>query len=302
MAQRFSVCAGLWVCTALLLLGPRGAVAQSSGDRAKGEAALRQAAADYVKAIEHGDGKAIADFWTADGTYTDQSGRTANIHDLFAKGDNQARAAGARPVAANSKLRFLTDDVALEDGAWNIPGVDGSAPAIGHYTATWVRTGGRWKLDSVRETQTTPAANADQLASLNVFEGEWAGEANKIAIHVSAKWDANRKFLRRQITMTAGKSTLAGTQFVGWDPLAQQIRSWTFNDDGSYSDGAWSLQDNKWLVVSTRVLPDGSTSEAVQVYKVPDKSTIVWKLILGSIDGQPTDDVEVVLKHSAGTK
>ena len=102
--------------------------------------------------------------------------------------------------------------------------------------------------------------------------------------------------------MTAGKSTLAGTQFVGWDPLAQQIRSWTFNDDGSYSDGVWSLQDNKWLVVSTRVLPDGSTSEAVQVYKVPDKSTIVWKLILGSIDGQPTDDVEVVLKRSSGTK
>jgi ketosteroid isomerase-like protein len=266
MVQQFSVCAGLCICSALLLLGPSGAVAQSSGDRAKEEAALRQAAADYVKAIERGDGKVIVDFWTADGTYTDQSGRTANIHDLLAKGDNQSRAAGARPMAANSKLRFLTDDVALEDGAWNIPGVDGSAPAIGHYTATWVHTGGHWKLDSVRETQTTPAANADQLASLNVFEGEWAGEANKIAIHVSAKWDANRKFLRRQIAMTAGKSTLSGTQYVGWDPLVQQIRSWTSNDDGSYSDGVWSLQDNKWLVVSTRVLSDGSTSEAVQVY------------------------------------
>jgi hypothetical protein len=35
---------------------------------------------------------------------------------------------------------------------------------------------------------------------------------------------------------------------------------------------------------------------------VPDKGTIVWKLILGSIDGQPTDDVEIVLKRSSGTK
>jgi ketosteroid isomerase-like protein len=302
MTQRFSKYACFWIGTCLLLVDPHGGLAQSAGDRAKDEAALRQASADYVKAIERGDSTALVDYWTADGSYTDQGGHTVSIHELLAKGDNQVRAAGARPMAANSKLRFLTGDVALEDGAWTIPGVDGSEQAIGHYTATWVRTGGRWKLDSVRETQATPAVNAEQLASLNVFEGDWAGEANKIALRVSAKWDANRKFLRRQITMTAGKSALTGTQYVGWDPLARQIRSWTFNDDGSYSDGAWSLQDNKWLVVSTRVLPDGTTSEAVQVYKVPDKNTLVWKLILGAIDGQPTDDVEVVLKRSAGMK
>jgi hypothetical protein len=181
-----------------------------------------------------------------------------------------------------------------------LPEVDDRPPAKGHYTALWVRDGKRWKLDSVQERPVPPAADSDRLASLNAFVGEWSAEENKIAIKVSANWDANKKFLHRRITMAAGKSSLVGTQTIGWDPLSQQIRSWTFFDDGSYSECFWSLEGNAWMAPSTRVLPDGTTSEATQVYKFPDKNTLVWKLIRGSVAGQPTDDLEVVFKRSAG--
>ena len=70
-----------------------------------------------------------------------------------------------------------------------------------------------------------------------------------------------------------------------------------FNDDGSLSEGLWSREGNVWMALSTRVLSDERVSEATQIYKFPDKNTIVWKSIDGSIDGQPMDDFEVVLKR-----
>jgi hypothetical protein len=105
--------------------------------------------------------------------------------------------------------------------------------------------------------------------------------------------------MRRETKIVSGKAELSGTQQVGWDPLAQQIRSWMFSDDGSYSEGLWSLQGDTWMAPATRVLPDGTISQATQVYKFPDKNTLVWKVIRGSIDGLPTDDFEIALKRSA---
>ncbi len=152
------------------------------------------------------------------------------------------------------------------------------------------------------ETTAGPVATADQLASLNAFVGEWTGEVNQITLHISAKWDAHKKFLRREVSLSQGKASLGGRQEIGWDPLARHIRSWMFNDDGSYTDGIWSLEGNAWLVLATRVLPDGKITKATQVYKFPDKDTMVWQLIGGSIDGQPTDDFEVTLKRSTAAK
>jgi hypothetical protein len=102
-----------------------------------------------------------------------------------------------------------------------------------------------------------------------------------------------------KLLITSGKSSIIGTQQIGWDPLAQQIRSWMFSDDGSFSEGLWSREGYLWIVLASKVLPEGQVSQATQVYKFPDKNTIVWKSIRCSIDGQPTDDFEVVLKRSA---
>ena len=195
-------------------------------------------------------------------------------------------------------VRFVAPDVAIEEGECNSPPVNGGTAAKDRYTAMWVRHGGHWKLDNVRELSLESVPNQAQLASLNIFVGEWSGEVNKIAIHVSAKWDANKKFLRREITISSGKASLVGIQTIGWDPLSRQIRSWMFSDDGSYSEGVWSMEGNLWMELSTRVLPNGSISQVTKVDKFPDKNTMMWKWIDGSIDGEPIDDFEVVLKRS----
>jgi hypothetical protein len=99
--------------------------------------------------------------------------------------------------------------------------------------------------------------------------------------------------------MTAGKSSIVGTQQVGWDPLSQQIRSWMFSDDGSLSEGVWSREGYFWMVLASRVLPDGQISKSTQIYKFPEKNTLVWKSVACSIDGESTDDFEIALKRTA---
>jgi ketosteroid isomerase-like protein len=298
MADNSAVRACLWIGALLTLAGARDLFAQSVASRTKDETAIRQAGKDYLATIEKGDVKAAADFWTADGTYTDESGRTVKVRELLAKSSDQPGGPASRAVDPNAKVRFVADGAVLEEGDFELQAGDGATATKGHYAALWVRDNGRWKLDHVNETRIEATASTPPLASLNVFAGEWSGESNKISIRVSAKWDANTKFLHREITMTGGKAALVGRQEIGWDPLSQQIRSWMFSDDGSYSEGLWSMEGNLWMVLATRVLPDGRISKATQVYRFPDKNTVVWKSIRGTVDGQPTDDFEVVLKRS----
>ena len=298
MVRNFASRVCYWIGAVLLLLSAHNLLAQPADSHAKDEADIRQAGKEYLAAINRNDTKAVADFWTANGTYTDDTGRTVKVQELLSTGTNQNNVTGARANGVNVKVRFVSKDVAIENGEFDPPAVDGAAPVKCHYSALWVREGSRWKLDDLRETQIEWISNADQLASLNLFTGEWSGEANKIAIHVSAGWDANKKFLHRMVTMTSGKASMIGRQEIGWDPLSQQIRSWMFGDDGSYSEGLWNMEGNVWMVLATRALPDGRISKATQIYKFPDKNTVIWKVIEGSIDGQPTDDFEVVLKRS----
>lgn len=275
--------------------------AHAASDHAEAEAAIRQAGKDYVAALARGDAKALADSWTNAGTFTDITGRAVKVHDLLSSG---ALDKNEQPQAnvLNSTIRFVTDDVAIEDGDCETA-ASGGPPAKAHFEAIWVKQQGRWKLDSLHETPAAPATNhTDDLASLDVFAGQWLGEAEKSTMRITAKWDANKKFLRRELSITSGKASLAGVQVVGWDPASQEIKSWTFLDDGSYAEGIWSREGNVWMVLTSRALPDGKMSSATQVYKFPDKNTMVWKSIRGSVDGQATDDFEVTLKRAAASK
>ena len=294
-----------------LIVVAKGALAQTPGSRADDEAAIRQAGKEYLAALERGDAKAVADFWTADGTYTDETGNTVKVHDTILKGAANAGSATAGKSESSfahavvrvmdRKLRFVSADVAIDEGDCEDTPPGGGAPTDGHFTALWVRQNGKWKLDNLVESRLpeSGASAADTLASLDVFAGDWTGEIKQSTIHISAKWDATKKFLRRNVAVNIGKATMSGLQLIGWDPVTEHIKSWTFDDDGSHGEGLWSLEGNVWMVMASRVLPDGKTSTAVQVYKFPDKNTIVWKSIRGSIDGQPTDDFEVTFKRAA---
>jgi ketosteroid isomerase-like protein len=264
------------------------------------EAAVRQAGKDYLAAVERGDLKAVADLWAADGTYTDEFGHTSRVHDLLDHEAGGGKVVRPKTDVSDVKIRFLTPDVAVEEGNCETPSSTGASAIRGHYSALWIRQSGHWKLEDLRESRLDLSPDSGQLAELDIFAGQWSGEVNKLKIDVSANWNSAKTFLRRDFKVSsAGKEIFSGLQEIGWDPVSKHIRSWMFNDDGSYGDGLWSLEGNSWMVLTTRELPDGQTSKATHIYKFSNKNTMVWKSIRGSVGGQPADDFEIVLNRAA---
>ena len=305
---RSTIAFGLSFATSLWIAVVVCAESANSSD----EAAVRQAGKDYLQALQKGDLKALADFWTADGTWTDAAGKTVKIHEWLAKsaGDDknskspQAVGPGAGQSltkASDVVVRFVAPNVAEEEGT--IDGAAGDADGgKGHYVAIWIKQDGRWKLSNVHEMHYGVEPGGSSLASLDIFAGQWSGTANQSTIKVAATWDATKKYMRREFSIASGAASLAGTQEIGWDPVSRQIKSWTFFTDGSRGEGLWEMEGNVWMVASTRILPDGKTSTSTQVYEFPDRNTMSWKTIRGTVDGQPTDDFEVVFKRTSAAK
>ena len=300
MPFRLSSPAGLSVLALAILLGGGRLMAQTAAGRAADEKAVRQAGKDYLAALEKGDAKALAEFWTAEGTYTDETGRSTKVRELLA--NNGAAHSAPRPETAvsNVSVRFVAADVAVEEGDCKLPAANGAAPVAGNFTAMWVRQGGRWRLESLHESRAEAADQGDRLAVLELLAGEWSGQMNKSTVKISAQWNATKKFLRRELSVvTDGEQSFGGTQEIGWDPLSGQIKSWNFNDDGSHGEGLWSQEGSVWMVASSWVFPDGKTASSTQIYKFRDKDTLVWKSIRSGADGPQAPDVEVVLKRSS---
>ena len=82
------------------------------------------------------------------------------------------------------------------------------------------------------------------------------------------------------------ETTLEGDQFVGWDPLAGQIRSWTFDSEGGFGEGLWIQDGDQWLVKASFVLADGSRASSLNVYTYVDDDTIRWQSTNREIAGE----------------
>jgi hypothetical protein len=181
-------------------------------------------------------------------------------------------------------------------------------PVGGRYTALWVKQDGKWKLESLRESreEALPAEtpqSSESLTSLEPLVGHWLGTSGNLTMQMSARWNSNKTFLHRELSIAAGgKPVFSGTQEIGRDPLTDTIQSWAFNSDGSRSVGAWGLDGNSWIVIAYGVAPDGKESSNTQIFKFPDKGTLVWKMIDASQAGQPLPNLEFTLRRQAGTK
>jgi uncharacterized protein (TIGR02246 family) len=297
-----------WISFMAAVLGIIGApaivLAQQPPNRAADEAAVRKAEQDYVAAMKRGDAKALAEMWAPEGTYTDERGAVLLARELIAR-DAAGNASGsAFAKLSDATIRFLSDDRAVLEGNSETQRAGTATPIVLRFISLWIRQNGKWKLESIRETRPPSATNVSEyLAVLEPFVGEWSATIGPNTVHVSAKWNPTKTFLRRERSIQSeGKQVFGGTQEIGWDPVSQKIKSWVFNSDGSTGEGLWSLEGNSWIVLTTTTLPDGRTSSATQVWKFTNKNTIVWKSIHGDFEGESTPDFEITLQRQAPKK
>ncbi len=282
--------------TALLLVAGRG-LAQND-NKAEGDALLKRAKA-FVAAFDAGDAKAIANFWTPDGIYRDLKGKQLKGREAIEKAFTQffKENKGLKLRINSDVLRFSTKDVAVEEGTTETIAPDGSPPSVARYTILHVKKDGEWYLDIVKDAIYTPPTNYTHLSQLEWALGDWADEEEKGNVgRQSFAWGPSQNFIVGTFATTFKNISLSsGTQWIGWDPKAKQIRSWTFDNSGGFGTGTWSKdKDGNWLIKTQTLLRDGKTVEATSVVTVIDANTITWQAINRTIDGKEIPDTKEV--------
>src|SRR6476469_4186517 len=110
------------------------ALSSQPAERQQDEREIRRTASEYLAALARGDGDALRAFWTADGDIVDESGRAFSAREAFAQQSPPASAEGRPEVKlTNTTIRFLTPDVAIEDGVSDVVPAGGGGAHSGRF-------------------------------------------------------------------------------------------------------------------------------------------------------------------------
>lgn len=255
------------------------------------ETQLAKSLDDFVSAFNEKNAEKLASCWTETATHTDREtgerteGRAAiqaDFKKIF------AAQPGIKLSATMTRFRLVTADVAQIEGQTTVIGGDG-LPVESVFTGILTRSGDKWLFDSIEETAApVPATPADALQQLEWLIGEWTDESSDIKVRTTFRWSANRAFLLRSfVAESSDGSTLEGTQVIGWDAGLQQIRSWTFNSDGSFGSSIWSKNGNSWMAKSSQTSANGDNSSGTYVMDQIDENSFTLQLIGHEINGDP---------------
>jgi uncharacterized protein (TIGR02246 family) len=222
--------------------------------------AIAEVGESYIAAFDKGDAKAVAACWAADADYTDLDGRTHRgreaLEMLFAGFFAERR--GMKLGIDSQSLRFVSPDVAIEDGVTVVSGGD-APPSAARYSSTLVKRDGKWLLASVREAPIAPAERSAELGVLAPILGNWTATTKDSEVRVTLAPDDTGNFLTlRRTVLAGGLPASAGVDWIAWDPAAKSIRSWTFQSDGSFGKADWKQDGTTWTIESRHTLRDGT--------------------------------------------
>jgi uncharacterized protein (TIGR02246 family) len=267
-------------------------------DQAEEEAAIRASVAAYVVAFNQGDAKAIAAQWSPDAVYSNPmtgdevTGREAIEAQLVGIFKDSK---GTKIEVDINSIRFLSPSVAIEEGTARVLR-PGDEPDVTVYSCAHVKSGGNWLVDRMTE-QSEPVfrSNYQHLKDLQWMIGTWVDQDDSTTVETTSQWSKNQNFITRRFSVSFdGKSDLSGVQLIGWDPVAQNIRSWVFDSDGGFGGSTWKRNDNQWVINSAATLSDGRKASAVKTLTVLDDKTITWQASGRSINGEILPNIDPI--------
>ena len=262
------------VMAALLLavaLHPQ-AIAQETALAPLEEAVVRESEAT-VKAFNAGDAAALGRMFLDTGELVDEAGTVHNgqaaITELFTgffgkypKATLEMLVDSARPVGGT---------LAVEEGQRRITTAAGETAQV-RYVAVRSKQDDRWPIASYREFAADPLPTPrEALQGAAWIVGDWVDESPEGRTEISFRWSDDGNFLIGDYVMSAaGAGESRSTQRIGWDPASGQVRSWTFDDDGGFTEGRWERTEEGWAVASQATMPDGTTGSATLSISVKD--------------------------------
>jgi uncharacterized protein (TIGR02246 family) len=248
--------------------------------RPEDEKAIRSLTDSFVDAFGKGNAKAIAAMFTEQGEAIDSAGAAIRGRESLEGHYTERFAAypGEKIETTIDLIHFLAPEVARQDGRSKLIPAGEGLPTTSKYTATFVKSQGRWQIASIRELDDTSIPHHERLKELEWLIGEWVEETGDAVIATKFAWSDDGNFLLRSFEIRVeGKHHLKGTQRIGWDPLTKQFKSWVFDSEGGYGEGSWNRNADQWIVKASGVRSDGLTTSATQVLTRVSKDRLLWK-------------------------
>jgi uncharacterized protein (TIGR02246 family) len=263
------------------------APAENSPEKTAVEANDRAYEAAYAK----GDAKSLADFFAEDADYTTEDGRTFSGREAI---EGAIRAGlvgnrGAKLAIAVDTVRLLGPESALEKGSTTVTAKNGEKSSS-RYTAIHLKKDGKWKISQLIETPEPMLTPRDRLAELEWLIGQWeeSDKSDDLTIYSLYSWARGGNFLTRNVTVKrAGEVTLEGWQIIGWDPVEERLRSWTFDGEGGFAGGYFTRDGDRWLLRETGVAPDGSRTSADNTLTKVSGDRFTWESVNRTLNGDP---------------
>lgn len=277
---------------------------ENANDRSKDEAEIRQTADAFAKAYNAADAKAIAAEFLPDGEYVDEfknifKGRDA-IEKEFAAFFEASP--GNRVDITVEGVRFVGSSMAIEEGYTSLTPADDSPAVDSRYVAVHLKQDGKWQVAVVRDLEADVPTPHEHLRQLDWLIGEWVDESPDATVHTSTRWSDDGNYILSDFHLeTPGLRTLDGTQRIGWDPVAKQVRSWVFDSEGGFVEGTWQREGDDWMVKVTGVRPDGVVGSSTNFYSPLDSKTIRWTTTQRIVGGELQPDVSVVMVQQPPT-
>ena len=281
--------ANRWLLCILLCLWTTGSASAS-------EAEVKQFLQAYLDAFNGKNVDTLKEMWGENAVHFDARsdertvGREAILADIEAV---FGEAAETTLKGSVDGVHSVTDNVVTVRGTLETA-VDSQVVAESRYVATLRKQAGKWQFSSVEEYDAPAIASAvNGLADLEWLVGDWVDSSDEAPVVSSIKYSANNAFLVRIVAEGASNSeedavaSRTITQIIGWDPRSQAIRSWSFHSDGSFGEGVWTKQDNRWSIVATQTLPNGDLATGTYVMTLADEQTLEIQLVGHEVAGVP---------------
>jgi hypothetical protein len=123
--------------------------------------------------------------------------------------------------------------------------------------------------------------------------GDWVDEGEEGKAVSTVRWEKGQKFLVRKYSRQAdGEPDRSGTQWIGWDPQAKQIRSWDFDSEGDFGQGQWTRAGNAWIVKARGMTGDGLTTSSTHVIEPVNKDSIKLRATERIVGTELLPDIE----------
>ena len=279
--------------------------AQSSaggGDLTKDEEAIQQAAVSYVDAYGNKDAAAIAELFGADA-------RLEYADGAVVEGREEIQAVFEEEFSENPKaalsvtmdsLRFITPDVAVEEGSTEYFPDGELLTSRARYIVLHLKRDGLWRMAAVRSHDREILSTYEMLSDLEWLVGDWVDEGADGVVEISCRWDEDKSFLLQDFQLRReGEVVIRGTQRIGWDPQAKQFRAWIFDSAGGFGDASWTNTGDVWVSKVRGTSVDGTSISATRTFSLLDKDHIILETTDRLAGDEQLPDFAVTLTRRA---